>query len=978
MTEPTIRLLGRVAIAGQPIRAPKLACVLAVLALHPGTPVAQSDLIDQVWDGDPPDAVLSALYSYVARLRAALKAVPGATIRRAGSHGYVLDVDPCAVDVLAVRALRAEARTTGLDAWRQACELVGADALVGIGGRWAEQARAVLAAERLELLAERYTAELEAGRHEAVLGELVGLADAAPLVEPLAGLLMLAYYRCGRPAEALTRFEAMRTRLREELGADPSTQLRELHVRILQQDPTLGLEVAPIQLPADISGFTGRAAELGALDQLLDPAPGVPLVAVVGPGGAGKTALAVHWGHSRVRDFPGGLLYVNLRGFDEGDAVSPRDALGRLLLALSVPGEEVPDDVDAAAELFRAVTADRGVLVVLDNARNAEQVRPLLPGVGCHTIVTSRDRLTGLIALNDARPVQVGMFSRSEAVELLTQVLGVERVGGEPEAAERLVDLCGQLALALRIAAAHVAAEPHLSIGDYVSELVRRDRLEVLAVEGDPAAAVTASLDLSYRVLDGEAQRLFALLGALPGEDFAEELVVAVSESDPTAALRRLLTANLMEQHQARRYRLHDLVRLYAARVAERDLTPEDRAQLVDRFIDWHHDRAYEPIAAEETNVFLAAEALQDHPRLWRLVLPLRNTLNEWRSVERIRRLIEVATRRAEQADDALGRFRMTVLTASAARIDGDTAAAIEIGTRAVALAAPLTDREQTTANGNLGIYLHDHGDFARSAPAFIRAVELAAAHGNIRSQVTGTGNMIQVLLRIGRFDEAAEYIRRAEQATADSRTDEQRIRLGVSTAELHVNRGEFDQATQAIAAALSIARGGSFGHLDIWCLQVQAQIHLHAGRLESARSTFETELRLVYERKMSSMAPAVLLDLAEVLVELGDHAAAHDLVTEARAKWPRIARGSQIYLTLVLAGVHNGLGNHPTARDHATQAAHAYAAMPWPARQELALRALTTAQTALGAPTHPHREAADRIAAPINRLRRGQVRRTA
>ena len=994
-TPPTrIRLLGPVAITadGEPARvgAPKLACVLAALALRPGTPVSQVDLIDRVWDGDPPEAVLSVLYSYVARLRAALKPVAGAAIRRAGSHGYVLDVEPGQVDLHAVRALRGEAKTLNasghpreaIEVWRRACELADGDALAGIGGRWADETRAALAAERVELLTERYTAELDAGNHAAVLGGLAALSDAEPLAEPVAELLMLAYYRCGRPADALARFEATRVRLRDELGADPSKRLRDLHLRILDQDPALepsdASTAAPIQLPSDISGFTGRAAELKALDQLADPASAAPLATVVGPGGAGKTALAVHWGHSTVRRFPGGLLYVNLRGFDEDEMVSPREALGRLLLAMSTPGEAVPDDMDAAAELFRAATADRGVLVILDNARNAEQVRPLLPGAGCFTIVTSRDRLTGLIALNDARPVHVGMLGRRDAVELLTRILGAERVEAEPEAAKRLADLCGHLALALRIAAAHVAGEPNVRIADYVRELERRDRLDVLAVDGDPAAAVTANLELSYRVLDEDTRELFARMGTLPGEDFAEELIASVSglsEGDTLRALRRLVTAHLVEQHRARRYRMHDLVRLYAARAGERDLSKEDRATLIDRFIEWHHDRAYQPIVDEETNVFLACEALQDHPKLWRLVLPLRNTINEWRFISRIHQLIDVATRRAEQFGDDLGLFRMTTLKASAKRADGDSATAIELGTRARALAEALSDRERTTASGNLGIYLFDHGDFTGSAEAFIPAVDLAVATGNTRSQLIFTSSMIQVLLRLGRSDEAEAYVRSAETLGGDALTPEQRIRLGLSNAEIHVNRGEFERAMEAADAALAIARQGSYGHLDMWCMQVQAQIHLHAGRPEAAREAFEEEVRQARNRNMFSFEPEILCDLAEVLVELGEHREAGELVAKARVKWSKMARGSQIFTDLVLAGAHNGLGEYETALALAKEAVNAYAAMPWPARHELALVALADAHAGLGQTeaARERRAEADRISAPINRLRRGR-----
>ncbi len=975
---PRIRLLGPVTINTNRVGAPKLACVLAALALRPGTPVAQTELIDRVWDGDPPDAVLNVLYSYVARLRTALKTVPGAAIRRAGSHGYVLDIEPRDIDLHAVRALREEALTLSgspaLEVWRRACELAGDEALVGLSGQWADDTRAALAKERLELLTERYTAELDAGQHSAVLAGLAALNAAEPLAEPIAELLMLAYFRSGRPADALACFETTRVRLRDELGADPSPQLRDLHLQILNHDPALALSAtAPIQLPSDISGFTGRAAELKALDQLAEAAP---LVAVVGPGGAGKTALAVHWGHSMVDRFPGGLLYVNLRGFDEGEIVAPREALSRLLVAMSMPGQAVPEDVDAAAELFRSITADRGVLVILDNARSAEQVRPLLPGTGCFTIVTSRDRLTGLIALNDARLVPVGTLGTEESVQLLARILGPERVQSEQAAVQRLAELCGHLALALRIAAAHIIGEPSLRIADYVAELERRDRLDVLAVDGDPAAAVTANLAMSYRVLDDAARELFARLGSLPGEDFAEELIVAVSgmsEADTLRALRRLVAAHLLEQHQARRFRMHDLVRLYAARAGAQDLSADDRATGIDRFIEWHHDRAYRETTDEETNIFVACEALQDHPNLWRLVFALRSTLNEARFVSRLRQHAEVATQRAAEAGDELGQFRMMSMKANLHRKAGDTASAIELGTRALAVAGTLTHREQTAAGGNLGVYLVDHGDLTGAAAAFTRALDLAIASGNTRSQQIFTSTVVRTLAQLGRFDEGTAYLRSAEAIAGDGLPPLHRVGHEAGAAELQLGAGEFDRALETIDAALAVARQQSHPYTDMWCLNVRGRIHRAAGRPEQARDSFVEELRLARVRKLFSYELESWCDLADALVELGDHRWAAELLAQARRNWSDLPRGSQAFLELVQADVHNGLAEYDAALAHGTVAAGIFAAMPWPARHELALHTQADAHAGLGNPEaeRERRTLADQIAAPINRVRR-------
>ncbi|NUO61747.1 MAG: SARP family transcriptional regulator [Hamadaea sp.] len=975
--------------------------VLAVLLAEPQAPVTSEQLVDRVWGDRPPQRARLTLHSYLSRLRGVLAASGGPTVvRRAG--GYLLDIEPSTVDLHRFRDLVTAARAaddaTAMGLWRDALALWRGTPFDDLDSDWLQAISAALELERWAMILDRNDALLRGGHHTTVLAELTAAMDDHPLDERLAGQFMLALYNGGRQADALAHYRSLRQRLVEEVGSEPSPALRELHRQILRQELEVAVTAppeqrttqavagpviaAPSQLPADVPGFTARDLELATLTRLAAEVPAAPLATIVGPGGMGKTALAVHWGHAHRAGFPGGQLYVNLRGFDEREPVTPREALGRLLLALGLRRDAVPDDVDAAAELFRASTADRGVLVILDNAGSAEQVRPLLPGSGCFTIVTSRDRLTGLVALNDARPVRVGALGGDAATELLSRIVGPERVAADPQATERLAGLCGQLPLALRIAAAHIVGDPDVAIGDYVDELERRDRLDVLLIDGDPTAAVAANLDLSYRTLTAHARDLYCRIGALPGEDFSQDLLTAVSglsEGDTAQALRYLVAGHLVEQHRPRRYRMHDLVRLHAARSARRDLPEPDRDALITGFIEWHHDRAYLPIEDEESNVFLACEALRDHPKLWRLVVPLRNTINEWRSVARVREFLDVAGRLAEQHGDGPGLFRMTAMTASALRSEGDSTAAVEVGTRAVALAGDLGDREKVTAHGNLGIYLFDHGDFIGSAEAFAEAVGRAAASGNTRSQLIFVSSLIQVLLRLGRIEEAEKYLRDAEALRADALTSEEHhVRLWLSAAEIRLFRGEFDAAMNVADTALAIARQGSYGHLDMWCMQVRAQIQLHAGRPEPARRAFEEELADARDRDMHSFEPEILRDLAEVLVDLGEHHRARDLIAEARAKWPKIARSHEPFVDLVLAGAHNGLGEFEVAAAHAEAAVDAYRTMPWPARLELALLALADAHAGLGdtEAAQRSRAEADQLATVINRPRRERFRK--
>ncbi|HEY1177285.1 MAG TPA: BTAD domain-containing putative transcriptional regulator, partial [Phytomonospora sp.] len=564
------------------------------------------------------------------------------------------------------------------------------------------------------ILAGRHAAELEAGNHEAVVGELAALADAEPLCEPIAEHLMLAYYRCGRPADALAHFEKVRRERRRSLGADPSPALRDLHLRVLGQDPALerAAGTAPSMLPPDIASFTGRERELAALTALATDDGESRLAAIAGPGGSGKTALAVHWGHEWAARFPGGRLYVNLRGFDRGEPVPPLEALGRLLGALGVAGDAAPSDLDEAAELYRGLTAGRRVLVVLDNARDAEQVRPLLPGAGCVTLVTSRDRLTGLVAVNDARPVPIPVLGADEALVLLGRVLGDDRVRAEHDDAARLAELCGHLPLALRIAAANLAVSPVAAIASYTAELEGQDRLAALAIDGDEDATVTANLELSYRVLPADARELFRRIGAIPGEDAPRELVEVVSGLPERAcgvALRKLVAGHLLEEHVPGRYRMHDLVRLYAATRAEHAPTVKDT--VVDAFIAWHFARVHAPRNPEEANIVMALDVLGDRPDFWRLVYSLRATINEGRFLDRIRPAIARARESSERAGDNVGVFRMTSQLANLHRVHDDQAIAIRLGREAVELAAGLTDRELAAAKGNLGIYLSESGD---------------------------------------------------------------------------------------------------------------------------------------------------------------------------------------------------------------------------------------------------------------------------
>ena len=432
--------------------------MFAVLALEAGRAVDVARLVDLAWPEDPPRTAQHAIQVCVSGLRSALRGADGLDVRLAGS-GYLLAADRSLIDAHQFRSLLAlardadgddEARVALLD---EALALWSGAALAGTATpAVAERLCAGLEEARLGALEDRLDALLRLGRHRDVLGELRGLVAVNPLRERLAGQLMTALYRDGRAAEALDGFRRYRQRLAEDLGLDAGPALRDLELAILRNEPPpepggprsaaavpvpsratreAGTPV-PAQLPSAAAGFAGRDSDLAELDALLAGRPRWrrPVVVISGTAGVGKTALAVHWAHRHRDDFPDGQLYVNLAGYAPAPPLPPERALAGFLRALGVPAERIPPEADEAAALYRSLLADRRVLVVLDNARSPDQVRPLLPGgAGCLTVITSRDRLAGLAVREGARLLPLGVLRPGEALAVLAAVLGADRVG---------------------------------------------------------------------------------------------------------------------------------------------------------------------------------------------------------------------------------------------------------------------------------------------------------------------------------------------------------------------------------------------------------------------------------------------------------------------------------------------------------------------------------------------------------------------
>jgi DNA-binding SARP family transcriptional activator len=605
----------------RPVHGLRRRAVLATLALHGGETVATSRLVDAVWGQTAPQTALNTLQSHVSYLRKVLGSKAAILAR---PPGYVLGLGGDGTDVqLAERLLRQGTRAAdpvqGARDLRQALALWRGRPLADVAElAWLEEQ-----AGRLDLLRQRVQralseARLAAGEHAELVPDLEQMVADHPLDEQIRGHLMLALYRSGRQADALAAYQRLRYTLAEELGIDPSQALRDLETAILRQDSSLDAPTAavtlpalpaapvPAQLPLTVAGFAGRGMELASLDAVPPQAAqsgtsggaSAVIAAIVGTAGVGKTALAVHWAHRVRGQFPDGQLYVNLRGFDRcGSAVDPGQALRGFLDAFAVPPERIPAGLDAQVGLYRSLLAGKRVLVVLDNARDAGQVRPLLPGSpGCLALVTSRNHLTGLVAAEGAFPLGLDLLTVSEAQDLLARRLGPDRVASEPEAVNEIIERSARLPLALTMAAARAATRPGFPLAVTAAELREATTILDPFDGGDLATNVRAVFSWSYCALSTDAARLFRLLGLHPGPDItipAAASLAGIPSERARVLLAELARAHLVTEHSPGRYGLHDLLRAYAIEQAHTQDSDGAHDAAVGRILDHYLHTAH-------------------------------------------------------------------------------------------------------------------------------------------------------------------------------------------------------------------------------------------------------------------------------------------------------------------------------------------------------------------------------------------------
>jgi DNA-binding SARP family transcriptional activator/tetratricopeptide (TPR) repeat protein len=569
--------------------------VLGMLALSAGVPVPIDRLVDLLWE-DPPKVPTDALYTNVSRLRRALH--PDAFITRTPA-GYRLELTDEQFDLAAYRRLvhRAASAPAGeaLGLLESAAALWRGEILADVPQLAGDPAAVAISEERITTVLRLADVAIIAGEPARAIPALRALSATEPLHEPVHARLMEVLSAAGRQAEALAAYTVIRNRLSDELGMSPGAALADAHVRVLRREPASAVSITagpgdadlgdagipvPAQLPAGPQPFTGRGEALAALDAALDD-PAASVVVISGTAGVGKTTTAVHWA-KRVRDrFPDGQLYVNLRGFHpSAEPLTAGEALRGFLTSLGVPAARVPVDLDAQTGLLRTLLAGRRVLMLLDNARDTEQVRPLLPGTaGCVTLITSRHRLTGLVVTDDARPVPLDLFTDGEAQELLARRLGAGRAAAEPEAVRAMADGCARLPLALAIAAARATTRPAATLAGLAAELTGGDRLDTLTT-GEPGTDVRVVFDCSYRGLSPAAARLFRLAGLHPGPDLTPAATAGLT-GEPVEQvvplLAELTAVHLLAETSPGRYAAHDLLQAYAADRARAEESPAAR-----------------------------------------------------------------------------------------------------------------------------------------------------------------------------------------------------------------------------------------------------------------------------------------------------------------------------------------------------------------------------------------------------------------
>jgi DNA-binding SARP family transcriptional activator len=801
-----------------------------------------------------------------------------------------------------------------------------------------------LAEMRLQALEARIHADLHLGRHAETIIELRRETAANPLRDGLHALLMLALYRDGQPAAALAAYQAARRVLVGEVGIEPGPELRRLQRQILSADPALATGSSPLratatgnsppqatatsnsppratatgdsapratatgssalrpgappraqhgalvprQLPSKPAHFAGRPAELALLAGMLDEAASqetVAIAAICGTAGVGKTALAVHWAHRVADRFPDGQLFIDLQGFGPADEpVTAAEAIRRLLDGLGVTAERIPVDLGAQAGLYRSLLAGKRTLIVLDNARDPGQVRPLLPGsAGCLVLVTSRSQVTGLAAADDASLLALDVLSEREARELLQARLGEERLAREPAAVTKLIGLCARLPLALSVAAARAAARPELSIAALAAGLADvQTRLDGLDT-GDAATDVRSVLSWSCRQLSRPAARMFRLLGVHPGPDITAEAAASlagVSRATARQALAELDRACLITEQGSGRFAFHDLLRAYATEQAHRRERSTARRAAMHRVLDHYLHSA--DSASRTLNPYREVVMLSPrHPGVTPEAPAGRQPALAWFQAERLVLLASIR----QAADDGFGAHAWQLPWAMAPFLSGCGLYGDLKATQQTALlvARSIGDRAgQAHAHHFLGQVNCQLGAHAEAVAELTAALRAGRQLGSIAIQAREHSTLSAAHVRQGRTAEALSH---ARQALRLSRTSGHAFGQAHSLNAIgwcHTQLGDYQAALDTCGQALALYRDLGYLQGEAAALDSLGYARYHLGCYSAAVECYQQAINVLSDSGDRDDQAEFLTHLGDAHQASGDHDAARRAWQEA------------------------------------------------------------------------------------------------
>jgi len=954
------RLLGPVEVAGESgtlaLGGTKIRTLLAALLLAPGRVIAMDRLVDLIWDDEPPPTARALIQTYISTLRRTIGDT-GTDLIRTEAPGYLARVAEDSIDRNRFEQFVAQGRAAAADgrhreasnAFRAADTLWRGPALGGVRSRILATEAARLDEQRIAVVEARIAADLELGRTDELIGELTVLVGQHPTRSSLRGQLMLALYRAGRNADALSVFRHGREALIDELGIEPGVELTRLHEAILRSDPALlgprpeppmpppaqppparpepAVEPpfpVPRQLPPDAADFTGRADLVAELADVLTGGRQGPVVAaLLGPGGVGKSALTVHVAHQVSSAYPDGQLHVDLRGTT--NPASPAEVLGRFLRALQPNQSAIPDAADERMDAYRTLLSGRRMLIVLDDAENEQQVRPLLPGTDtCSVLLTSRNRLAGLAG---AHLVELDMLSSAEATALLARIAGADRIEAAPDAVADIVASCGHLPLAVRVAGARLATRrqwtPRLLANRLTDE---RRRLDELAA-GDQR--IRASIELSFRGLELPAQTAIRRLGHLGLADFRSWVVAYAL--DVGIGVAEQVVEHLVDNHLVDytfvddtgqvRYRLHDLVRIYAREEADRNETRADLvastarvvggwAAVLDRLREHVVDNVHSGAIPLTTTAFTEIDpevlgtALAD-PRGWLDIEQASLVTGVERAAElgldelavAVASVLCTSRYALNSVQDLWDRAHGVALAAAraAGNAPGEAVLLAELGqlryeqdrfadarqhlTEAVERFRDLRDpRGEASALSALGMACRDHGylpeaeHFLAQASAVCRKLADDRATGHCQRLIGS------VQLERGNFSSADTAL--AEALAAYRRVGSARGEaLTLRTIGLAYRaRGRLADAEEAFTGALALFRQLEDANLIAFCLRGLAKTYVRMGRLDEAREPLETALATARAKRDSWAEAMVHRTMGELDLAAGR--------LDAAAKW--------------------------------------------------------------------------------------------